>query len=265
MNKKYKYGFIGCGNMGFAIARAVCASGCSVIISDTDTVKAKKAADELGCEFGTNETVAASCEGIFLAVKPQVIEKAVSEIKEVLCKERPLLITMAAGVEISVLEKLTDGKLPVIRIMPNTPVSVGKGMVLYCASSLVTDAMLSEFVGDMRFSGELDKIEEKLIDAGCALSGCGPAYMYMFAEALADGAVACGLPRDKAIKYAATTMAGSAELLLASNKGPGALKDAVCSPGGTTIMGVKALEEGGLRAAAMNAVMEAFKRNKELM
>lgn len=262
---KYKYGFIGCGNMGSALARAVCAAGCSVIVSDKSAEKAEAFAAELGCSFGTNSEVAANCEKIFLAVKPQVIESAVNEVKAILCESKPLLITMAAGVEISVIEELTEGKLPIIRIMPNTPVSVGKGMVLYCGNSLVTEDMFKDFVYDMRFSGELDKIEEKLIDAGCALSGCGPAYMYMFAEALADGAVACGLPRDKAAKYAAATMAGSAALLLNSNKNPGALKDAVCSPGGTTIMGVKALEDGGLRAAAMNAVIEAFKRNKELM
>ena len=126
------------------------------------------------------------------------------------------------------------------------------------------DETLNDWREDMRFCGLLDALEERLIDAASALSGSGPAFMYMFVEALADGAVACGLPRAKAVEYAAMTMAGSAEMLLATRQHPGALKDAVCSPGGTTIAGVRALEEGGLRAAAMNAVIAAYRRTLEL-
>ena len=116
----------------------------------------------------------------------------------------------------------------------------------------------------MRFSGRLDELDEHLIDAASALSGCGPAYMYMFIEALADGAVACGIPRAKAMEYAAATMVGAGELVLISKMHPGALKDAVCSPGGSTIAGVRALEQHGFRGAAMDCVADAFERNKEL-
>ena len=124
--------------------------------------------------------------------------------------------------------------------------------------------MLNSFLYDMRFAGILDAVPEHLIDAGSAVSGCGPAYMYMLIEAIADGAVACGIPRDKAITYAAATMAGAAEMVLQTGQHPGALKDAVCSPGGSTIAGVKVLEEKGFRGAAMDCICAAYTRTKEL-
>ena len=126
------------------------------------------------------------------------------------------------------------------------------------------DDILEDWLTDMQFCGRLDALDEKLIDAAAALSGAGPAFMYMFIEALADGAVACGIPRAKAYEYAAATMAGSAELVLSSGQHPGALKDAVCSPGGSTIAGVRVLEENGFRGAAMDCIIAACQRNKEL-
>lgn len=259
-----KYGFIGCGNMGSALARALSKTTNNILLSDCNNQKAAELAMQLGCQVGNNTQIASECDRIFLGVKPQIMPSMLESIRVGLTVKKPLLITMAAGLEISTIEKMAGGKLPVIRIMPNTPAAIGKGMILYCRNELVDDATLNDFVSDMRYSGILDPIDEKLIDAGCAVSGCGPAFMYMYLEALADGAVACGLPRDKAIKYAAATMAGAAELVLSSAQHPEALKDAVCSPGGSTIMGVKALEDGGLRSAAFNAVMAAYKRNKEL-
>jgi len=148
--------------------------------------------------------------------------------------------------------------------MPNTPVAIGKGMIQYCRNTLVSDEILADWLRDMQFCGRLDALDEKLIDAAAALSGAGPAFMYMFIEALADGAVACGIPRAKAYEYAAATMAGSAELVLSSGQHPGALKDAVCSPGGSTIAGVRVLEENGFRGAAMDCIIAACARNKEL-
>jgi len=128
----------------------------------------------------------------------------------------------------------------------------------------VTNEELDGFVQAMQSAGRLDRLEEKLIDAGCAISGCGPAFMYMMIEALADGGVLCGLPRAKAMEYAAQTMAGAAKMVLETGKHPGELKDAVCSPGGSTIVGVKALEDCGFRSACMNAVIEAYEKTKEL-
>ncbi len=258
-----KYGFIGCGNMGGAIAKALARNTTDILLADHDQNKAEALAKVLGCKVGSNEE-AAACDRLFLAVKPQMMGAMLEKIQPVLQERRPLLITMAAGLTMARIEEMAGGNLPVIRIMPNTPVSVGKGMILYSCNKQVTPAMEQSFVSDLSFAGMLDPIEEKLIDAGCSLQGCGPAYMYLFLEALADGAVACGLPRDKALTYAAATMAGAAELALTSGKHPGQLKDEVCSPGGSTIMGVKALEDGGLRAAAIAAVQAAFQKNKEL-
>jgi pyrroline-5-carboxylate reductase len=171
---------------------------------------------------------------------------------------------MAAGLTMAQIEEFAGCEIPVIRIMPNTPVAIGKGVIQYCCNELVSREMLGDFLCDMRFSGMLDCLEERLIDAGSAISGSGPAYVYMFIEALADGAVACGIPRAKAMEYAAATVIGAGEMVLATGQHPGALKDAVCSPGGSTIAGVRALENHGLRAAAMEAVIATCNRNKEL-
>ncbi len=258
-----KYGFIGCGNMGGAIARALSKTTTDILLADPSEKTAALAA-ELGCAYGDNATAANSCQRLFLAVKPQIMEAAVAPIAPILREKKPLLITIAAGTAISRIQQIVGAPLPIIRIMPNTSVAVGKGMIQYCCNELVTKEQISSFLEDMRYAGILDNIPEHLIDAASALSGCGPAYMYMFLEALADGAVACGVPRDKAITYAAATMAGAAEMVLTSGQHPGTLKDAVCSPGGTTIAGVKALEEHGFRGAAMDCVVAAYKRSLEL-
>lgn len=258
-----KYGFIGCGNMGGALIRALSKKTTDIMIADFYLEKAQSLAEELNLKWGTNDEIASNCDRIFLAVKPQMMEKVVTEIKDILEDRKPTLITIAAGLEIKKIESFAGGNIPVIRIMPNTPVSVGMGLIMYTSNAL-GEEVLEDFVSDMEFAGTLDKLDEKLIDAGTALSGCGPAYMYMYLEALADGGVACGLPRDKAMLYAMKTMAGAAELALSSKKHPGQLKDEVCSPGGSTIMGVKALEDGNLRASAVNAVIKAYERNKEL-
>ena len=259
-----KYGFIGCGNMGGALARALAKTTKDILLSDYDVSKAITLAEEIGCRVGTNEEVVSSCDRVFVAVKPQMAQAVLGALLPLLQTHKPLLISMAAGLTTDKIETFAGGNLPVIRIMPNTPAGIGKGLIMYCKNKLVTDADVADFVFDMRHAGTLDALDEKYIDAGTSVSGCGPAFMYLFLEALADGGVACGLPRDKAMLYAATTMIGAAEMVLQSGKHPGELKDAVCSPGGSTIMGVKALEDHGLRAAAINAVMAAFEKNKEL-
>ncbi|MBR5783419.1 MAG: pyrroline-5-carboxylate reductase [Clostridia bacterium] len=259
-----KYGFIGCGNMGGALATALALTTKDIMLADHNTAKAKALADTLGVTSGNNEDIVNQCERIFLGVKPQIMPDMLSGIAPLLQSKKPLLITMAAGLTTKRIENLAGGHMPVIRIMPNTPVAVGKGTVLYTANDKVDAEVLSDFVTDMEPAGILDACPEHLIDAACSLSGCGPAFMYQFIEALADGAVACGLPRDKAVRYAAATMAGAAEMVLTTCKHPAQLKDEVCSPGGSTIRGVAALEDGGLRAAAMSAVRAAYDRNIEL-
>lgn len=258
-------GFIGCGNMGGAIVRAVAKAGyaeCSYVC-DHDVEKTKALFDELGVQVSNSKAIAAECDYIFIGVKPQVIANALAEISEII-KTRPdcVVVSMAAGCAIEKIAEMSAAA-KIIRIMPNMPVSVGKGVVLASGYN-VTDREISEFNDIMKCSGIVDWIDEKLIDAGCAVSGCGPAFVYMFIEALADGAVSCGLPRDKALLYAAGTVLGSAEAVIESGKHPGKLKDEVCSPGGTTIAGVKALEDGAFRSNAMNAVIAAYEKTKKL-
>jgi len=257
------YGFIGCGNMGGAIAKALSQATKDIYICDRSG-KAKALAEELGITYSDPQTIAQTCDRIFLAVKPHMMKGVLLPLREALAERKPLLITMAAGLEISQIEAFAGCELPIIRIMPNTPTAIGKGVIQYCANNLVAGSTIASWLNDMRYCGLLDELEERLIDAASALSGSGPAYMYIFLEALADGAVACGIPRAKAMEYAAMTMAGSAEMFLATKQHPGALKDAVCSPGGSTIAGVRALENKGFRGAAMDCVIATYNRNKEL-
>ncbi len=258
-----KYGFLGCGSMGGAIARAVSQATRDILLTDRSG-RGRKLAEQLGVTYTDAAEMAAQCDRIFLAVKPQMMEAALSPLREILQRRKPLLITMAAGLSMEKIEAMAGGNLPVIRIMPNTPAMIGAGMTQYCRNSLVTSEMETEFLSVLRFTGRLDKLDEHLIDAASALSGCGPAYMYLFLEGLADGAVACGIPRSKAYEYAAATMEGAARLVLETGSHPGALKDAVCSPGGSTIQGVRVLEEKGLRAAAMDCVIAACEKSKRL-
>ena len=258
-----KYGFIGCGNMGGAIARALRRQTSNIMIADP-APNAKVLAEELGAAYTDNETLASSCDRIFLAVKPHMMKDMLAPLQTILAEKKPLLITIAAGLELATIRSFVGCDLPIIRIMPNTPVALGKGMIQYCRNELVSDEALSGWLADMQDCGRLDELDERLIDAASALSGAGPAYMYVFLEALADGAVACGIPRAKAYEYAAMTMAGAAEMVLSSGQHPGALKDAVCSPGGSTICGIRALEQNGFRGAAMDCVIAAYEKNKAL-
>ena len=258
-----KYGFLGCGNMGGAIARALSKKTQNIAVSDRSG-KAKQLAQELGVAYSDNASIASSCDRIFLAVKPHMMKDMLLPLQDTLAKRKPLLITMAAGLEIRQIEEFAGTHLPVIRIMPNMPTSVGKGVIPYCANDLVAEDMKVDWLEDMEMCGLLDPLEERLMDAASALSGSGPAYLYLMLEAMADGGVACGLPRAKALDYAAMTMAGAAEIYLSTHTHPGALKDAVCSPGGSTIAGVRVLEERGFRGAAMDCVCAAYAKNKEL-
>jgi len=254
--------------MGGALASATvkAVGGRAVLVSDADVKKAELLAQKLECSSTDNKTLAEKCKYIFLGVKPQIMEKMLSEIKEVLKQrvDRFILVSMAAGLSADKICSMAGGDYPIIRIMPNTPVFVGEGMILYSHKNGVTELEANEFCKALDKAGRLDLIDEKLIDAAGCLSGCGPAFVYLFAEALADGAVECGLPRDKALAYAAQTLIGAGKMLADTKSHPGELKDAVCSPGGTTIAGVHALESGAFRSASMDAVKAAYKRTLEL-
>ena len=257
-----KYGFIGCGNMGGAIAKALSQSTKDILLSDRSG-KATAIADSLGCTYGTTEQ-AAGCDFVFLGVKPQGMANVLSQLQPTLQAKKPVLISMAAGMTLSTIETLAGGNLPVIRIMPNTPVAVGKGVIQYCRNSLVSDADLRVFLQDMTPAGLLDSIDEALMDAATSVSGCGPAFAYLFLDALAQGGVSCGLSPEQATRYAAETLIGAAEMVKSQGISPKELTQKVCSPGGSTIEGVKVLENRDLAGAVMDCVKASFEKNKLL-
>lgn len=262
-----KIGFIGTGNMGGALAIAVGKTNNSVCLCDPSRERTEQLKAVIGnnAEIMTSEELCRSCDIVFLGVKPQKLTELSAEIASILAERdsAPCLVSMAAGVSIERIAALFGSK-PIVRIMPNTPASVGKGMILYCVSENTSPDVKNEVLNALKLAGELDEIDEKLIDAASAISGCGPAFVYMFIDALADGGVRCGLPRDKAIKYASQTLLGSAEMVKASDKHPDKLKDEVCSPAGSTIEGVAVLENGGFRSLAIEAVSASYERTKEL-
>lgn len=263
-----KYGFIGSGNMGGALATAVCKAvePKDVSVSNRTRSKADALAKELGCKSCNNNEIVNNAEFIFLGVKPQMMKGLCKDIEEGLNKrtDRFVLVSMAAGLSIADIKEMTRMDAPVIRISPNTPVAIGEGIVLVTFSFEVTKEEKEQFMKAMSACGLVTEIPEGLHAIGGTLSGCGPAFTDMYIEALADGAVACGLPRNQALAIAAQMVVGSGKLLIESGKHPGELKDAVCSPGGTTIQGVRTLEEKGFRGAAMDAVIAAYEKNLSL-
>ena len=264
---------IGSGNMGLALMKgaASVAEGQNMGFSDSDRPKAEAAAASLGAQvFATNCQGVEQGDYVFLAVKPQVLKNVLEEIapavKERLSRaSRHLtLVSMAAGWSIERIQSALGIKAPVVRIMPNTPALISKGVIVMTPSPEVNEKQAAELEKVLSGAGLVDRLEEKYLDAVTGLSGSGPAFAYMFVEALADGGVRAGLPRDKALRYAAQTVLGSAAMVLETGKHPGELKDMVASPGGTTIAGIAALENSAFRAAAINAVEAAWRRAAEL-
>ena len=262
-----KFGFIGVGNMGGAIAGAVAkqVSGSEILVSAKSPDHARAFAQAHGVTASDNLTIAKKAKFVVLGVKPQFMSEVLSELKPILeVRMDAVLVTMAAGLTMKNIADLVGGGYPVIRIMPNTPARVGSGVILYDANDRVRSEDLAEFLNAIAPAGRVEPLAERLIDAGSAVAGCGPAFVCQFIEAMADGGVACGLPRAKAMEYAAQMMLGTAKLLLETGEHPGQLKDAVCSPGGSTIQGVRALEQGGFRGTVMEAVIAAYEKNLEL-
>lgn len=260
-------GVIGTGAMGSAVARLIASAQPekTLFLSNRTPEKAERLAAELHAWVSTNEGIAKNCDLIFLAVKPQMMSGVLKALAPAFAQrtDRFVLVTMAAGLTTDTIQTLAGGAYPVIRMMPNTPITVGAGIITYCGKD-AEDRELSEFAALLQDAGTLDAIPEHLIDAASAIAGCGPAFVDLFIEALADGAVACGLPRKKALLYAAQTVEGAAKAARETGEHPGKLKDVVCSPAGSTIQGVRALEKGGFRSAAMEAVIAAYEKNLAL-
>ena len=173
-----KYGFIGCGNMGGAVAPALSASTKDIALSDRSG-KGKALADRLGISYATPSEIAENCDRIFLAVKPHMMEGVLSPLQPMFARKKPLLITMAAGLCTDQIQSFAGTSLPIIRIMPNTPTAIGKGVIQYCPNNLVDEAILADWLADMAPCGLLDALDETLIDAASAVSGSGPYLTYM--------------------------------------------------------------------------------------
>ncbi len=259
-------GFLGCGNMGGALARAVRRADreASILLADADTAKAEALAAEIAAKVVSAEMLLAHSDFLFLGLKPQVLADVLATLPTSLALARgTTFISMAAGVPLASLEVMLSGA-PVIRIMPNTAVLVGEGMTVYAPSPRVSAAARADFLAIMAASGKCDELPEALIDAACAVSGCGPAFAYLFLDAMAAGGEAAGLSRERALAYAAQTIRGAMRMAVETGRTPTALKEAVCSPGGSTIEGVKVLEGRGLPTLVQDAVAASFRRTKEL-
>lgn len=261
----YTFGFIGTGNMGGALAKAAAESTKNILLADHFAEKAEALAEKLGCDAADNIAVVKNCRYVFLGVKPQMMAEMLSSVKDALCcRDDIILVTMAAGLSIETIRTLAGGAYKTIRIMPNTPVEVGEGEILYSPADNVPQAELDEFLTLMQYAGKLTAIPESLMDAGCSLSGCGPAFVFKFIRALAQGGIDAGIDEDTAIELAAQTVIGAAKLLTASPLDPETLIKNVCSPGGSTIEGVKSLDADDFESTVAKAVAASYKRNIEL-
>jgi pyrroline-5-carboxylate reductase len=262
-----KVGFIGTGNMGGALATAVSkGENVELILANEPVELAEALAEKLGGKVGENLDVVREGEIIFFGVKPDNLEKLAEELKDVLKArtDKFFIVSMLAGKTLDQLEEALGDKYPIIRILPNVPVMVGEGLIMYTPNDAITDTQLETFLKIMSNAGLCSRQEESLIAAGAGVAGCGPAFAAMFIESLADGGVACGLPRHQAIEYAAQMAKGTAQYILEKGIHPDVLKDTVTSPGGTTIQGVRTLEKNGFRSALFEAVISTVEKDKLL-
>ena len=265
MNKKI--GFIGCGNMAKAmitsIIKAELVAPQSVFASDGYQPSLDDSKTRLGINTTMdNKEVVKSSDVIFLAVKPNIYDAVMQEIAPLV--DGKLIVSIAPGKTLAYLENGLGKNTKILRTMPNTPAMVGEGVTAICPNNNVTkedQEVLETIIGTF---GTVERIDEKLFDAVVAVSGSSPAYVFMFIEAMADAAVLQGMARDKAYRFAAQAVLGSAKMVLDTNKHPGALKDMVCSPGGTTIEGVAVLEEKGMRSAVIQAMNAVYYKSGKL-
>ncbi len=264
-----KLGFIGLGNMASAmiggIVKKGTVSGKDIIGADKSQESCDKAVASFGITAGTdNCTVASQADVLVLAVKPIFLPEVLEEIKDCL-REETVIVSIVAGKSIKyITEGLGDKARKIIRCMPNTPALVGEGCTGLCPNALVSKEEMANVLELFRCFGVAQEVPERLMDVVVGVSGSSPAYVFMFIEAMADEAVAAGMPRNQAYAFAAQAVLGSAKMVLETGKHPGELKDMVCSPGGTTIEAVKVLERKGMRAAVMDAMEACIEKSKQL-
>lgn len=263
-----KIGFIGLGNMARAIIGGMLEKG---IVSAEDicgSAKTQRTLEAVQETYGihalaSNTAVASQCQTLVLAVKPQFLEGVIREIRDAVQPDT-LIISIAAGKTLNWLEEAFGRKVKLVRCMPNTPALVGEGCTGVCVNGAVSEEEKAYSLRLMESFGKASLVEERLMNAVGAVSGSSPAYVFLFIEAMADAGVAAGMPRTQAYEFAAQAVYGSAKLMLETGKHPGELKDMVCSPGGTTIEGVRVLEEAGFRGAVMNALLATVEKSLKL-
>lgn len=259
-----KIGFIGCGNMASAMIRGILESGSVKAEEITASAKSQgtkqKIKEELGiCPAENNRAVVESAQVIFLAVKPLYYQEVIEEIRDFV-REDQLIVTIAPGKTLRWLGEMFGKPVKIIRTMPNTPAMVKEGMMGLCKNDLVTEEEMKQICHLCESFGQAEEVPERLMDVVVGVSGSSPAYVFLFIEALADAAVADGMPRVQAYKFAAQSVLGSAKMVLETGMHPAVLKDMVCSPGGTTMEAVRVLEEKGLRSAVIEASKACVKK-----
>lgn len=284
MNKDFLIGCIGCGMMGGALIKAISqkVGGNKILLSDGDVEKAKQLALEIGASVASsNDQIIKKCSHVIIAVKPAFFSSVLEQIKDSYNErfnsneknELPVIISIMAGfsiekiIEMSNKAGLSGGLQKIIRLMPNLPATVSEGMIALCVEEKTSSELTEEvtFVKDiLSKAGKVEQVPEKLMDAVTAISGSGPAYGFMFIEALADAAVSFGMPRNQAYIYASQTLKGAAQMVLETGDHPAKLKDAVCSPAGTTIEAVKILEQKSFKSAIIEGAEAAYKKSIEL-
>ena len=258
-----KIGFIGCGNMGTAMIRGILKSKVAapeeMMASDLSEAAREKIKKELGIGCGSNQETARFADVLVLAVKPQFYEEMLSSIREEVQTDT-LIMSLAPGRSLAYLSERLGAQVPVIRVMPNTPALIGQGMAGICGGKNVTESQLACAKKICESFGRCEIVTEHMLDVVTGISGSSPAYVFMMIEAMADAAVAEGMPRAMAYEFAAQAVAGSAKMVLESGLHPGILKDQVCSPAGTTIEAVAVLEKMGFRSALIEAVRACVKK-----
>jgi len=261
-----KLGFIGAGNMGSAILSGILKKGFltadQVAITDKVASHCAKFAAQGVCVMPDNKSLVQACECVLLAIKPVYTAQVIAEIYEAL--EGKFVISIVAGWDYDKLDRSLPGNTRFVRVMPNTPLAVGEGMSVISEKCRCTPDEFAFAESIFASAGKVVKVEDHVFVAATSINGCGPAFVYQFIEALADGGVRYGVPRAMAYELAAQTLIGAAKMVLETGEHPGRLKDAVCSPGGTTIEGVYALEKGGMRAAVIDALGATVEKTQKI-
>lgn len=264
----YEYGFIGTGNMGSALSTGVVkkVDPKKVAATDHSREKSKALADKLGIVLTDSEDIARHSDYVVLAVKPQVLEDCLKPLQMAL-QENPnlVIVTMAAGTKIDTVARYAGKEFPIIRIMPNTPAAVGAGTILVTRNSKVSNERFQKFIDDFSAAGLIVPISEEKLEAAAVISGCGPAFVYMFMEAMAKAGEKLGIDAETSAKLAESTTRGSALLSELSDEDLETLRIRVCSPGGTTIEGVNSLFDSNFYGIVEKALPASYDRTLELL